>query len=561
MFTLASICIINNNTKNYQQSYNCFRVEYPKITAPPLPQSGYRSTMAPSLPTEIWRQIFQNLCIHCQQPKYSDSLPDFRLPCAREGKAALRNLCLVSRECRAMSQDVLFHFFYNLSNSGEWAPTTKDSTPGLLRALISNPCLAKQVRMMALFDQEQCWYDGITRQDLQSWSQVSRSHNIVVIDEIITALEPEGDQERLLYFDQSGPEAQLRSVREPEELRDVFYMWMYFLLIKIAPNLTHLQLRQPLGPFGGSFEDGKILAPAFPNVRVLSYNSFVADIKDVVHALAHFPNVSTFSCYDSLYMQDLIVEPISSGPMLNIRQLSISCWTDALSGLLKFCPHLEDLEFHLNIGSDFGGLEWEIEWPAHIKDNLRRLVWSDDDAGDLLGANSSNMLAPLMDFRCLEILEIDQASLLLNSRARTGDISRYVLPQTLRILHVAFAQEVSSVAEISDSLRELAKAKATYFPDLSVVKIDHPPPSPAQSQTLAEIMYETGILSHLEKAGIKLRFGLEAPFEIRKSTRRPLHTQRLVPLHSGSDYSSKWKKDYQTIHRWEMFSLEDLESL
>lgn len=460
-----------------------------------------------------------------------------------------------------MSQDILFHYFYNLSNSGEWAPTTKDSTPSMLRTLISNPCLAREVRMMALFDQEQCWYDGITRQDLQSWSEVSRIHNIMVIDEIITALEPEGDKERLLFFDQPGPEAQLRSVPEPEELRDVFYMWMYFLLIKIAPNLTHLQLRQPLGPFGGFVEDGRIIAPAFPNVRVLAYNTFTADIKDVVHSLVHFPNVSNFGCHNSLYYQDLIVERISSGPTLNIRKLSISTWTDALSGLLKFCPHLEDLEFHLNIGSDFGGLEWEIEWPTDIKDSLRRLVWSDDDSSQLLKKNSSTMLAPLIDFRCLEILEIDQASLLLYSRARNGDTSRYVLPQTLRILHVAFAQEVSSVAEISESLRELAKAKATVLPDLSVVQIDHPPPSAAQSKTLAELMYEAGVVSSLEKGGINLRFGLEEPFEIRKSTRRPLNSQRLVPLHSGSDFTSKWTKNDQTIHRWEMFCLEDLESL
>lgn len=520
--------------------------------------------MAPSLPTEIWRQIFQKLCIHCPQPKHSDNLPDFRLPCAREGKAALRNLCLVSRECRAMSQDILFHYFCNLSNSGKWAPTTKDSTPSMLRTLISNPCLAKQVRMMALFDQEQCWYDGINRQDLQSWSEVSRSHNIVVIDEITTALGPEGGEERLLYFDQPGPEAQLRSVREPEELRAVFYMWMYFLLIKIAPNLTHIQLKQPLGPFGGFVDGGKVIAPAFPNVRVLAYNTFTADIKDVVHSLIHFPNVSNFACPNSLYYQELIVEPISSGPMLNIRKLSISCWTEALSGLLKFCPHLEDLEFHLNIGSGFGGLEWQIEWPTDIKDSLRRLVWSDDDSSQLLEKNSSTMLAPLMDFRCLEILEIDQASLLLYSRARTGDTSRYILPQTLRILHVAFAQEVSSVAEISESLRELAKAKAMVLPDLSVVQIDHPPPSAAQSKNLAELMNEAGVVSNLEKAGINLRFGLEEPFETRKSTRRPLNVQRLVPMHIGTDYSSEWscfelKKHGQTIHPWEMFSLEDLE--
>ena len=84
--------------------------------------------------------------------------------------------------------------------------------------------------------------------------------------------------------------------------------------------------------------------------------------------------------------------------------------------------------------------------------------------------------------------------------------------------------------EISNSLRELAAAKATVLPELSIVKVDHPPPSIIGNKSLAEAMGTAGVISHLEKAGIDLRFGQEEPLEIRRSTRRALHIQRFPDL-------------------------------
>lgn len=510
--------------------------------------------MAPSLPTEIWRKIFQNLCIHCQQPAHSDNQIDFTLPDAREGQAALRNLSLVSRDCRALSQDILFHHFYNLSDSGkwrprreDWRPITKEKTPRMLRALISNPYLAEHVRMMALFDQGQSWYEGITREDLQSWSEVSRSHRVQVPADITTALDPQESGENPFFcFNQPGPMAEIqcsdRDTGDAEWIREDVYTWMYYLLVKLAPNLTHLQLAGPFMAWAepGDCKDG-VPPPSFPSVRVLTCFFIGADVNHIISSVVQFPNLDTFSCADCQFYGGFAAEPIVSAPMLNIRKLTLPSWPDALSDLLKICPHLEDLEFHTNVPSRTNHGEWHLDWPTHTKANLRRLVWSDQDSDELLGNDDSKpMLAPLTDFSRLEILGIDQASLLLDSRKSTGGISRYVLPETLRFLHVAYAQDVSSVDEISDNLRQLAAAKRTVLPHLCSVQLDHPPPSAVGSKTLAETMDASGALYCMDKAGIDLGFELEAPCQFRTSMRGPLNRRRVVPLLPGYSCCGEW---------------------
>lgn len=529
--------------------------------------------MAPSLPVEIWRKIFQSLCVHCQQPADSNNQIDFRLPDAQDGQDALRNLCLVSRECRALSQDILFHHFYNLSGGGTWHPTTKDRAPRMLRALISNPYLAKQVRMMALFDQEECWYDGITREDLQSWSGVSRSHDVHVPEDVTTALDPEDSGENpCIFFDQPGPTAELQRSSDRDRaddshwLREDIYKWMYYLLAKLAPNLTHLQLHHPVQGCIGCTCNGRIPSPAFPSVRVLSCHSFKIDVQDILQSLAQFPNLDTFICSDSLFYEDREEKPVVSAPLTNLRKLSLSSWPDALSKMLEFCPQLEDLEFHVNNPTVFGyNSDWHLDWPTYIKANLRRLVWSDQDSLELLGNhNPKALLAPLTDFGRLEILEIDQASLLIDSKKSTGGISRYVLPESLRILHVAYAQDVSSVDEISNCLRELAAAKKTALPHLSIVKVDHPPSSTAESKNLAEALNAAGVVSCMEKVGIDLRFELESPSELRdKMPGGPQYSRCVVPMLSGSSCCGEWCDFFgdHCVHQCGVFSLEDLESL
>lgn len=513
----------------------------------------------PSLPTEIWKQVFENFCIHCQQPTHSDNLPDFRLPHAREGQATLKSLCLVSRDCRSISQDILFHYFYNLSNGGSRDYTTKDLTPRMLRTLISNPCLGKHVRMMTLFDADQSWNEAITRGDLQSWIQVSRCHNIKVPDEIALALEPDGGGKTGgLFFIESGPVTQLRCMQASWETRFLLYEWMYLLLISLAPQLSHLQLGEPIGSFEVSSEDGQIIVPSFPHVRVLTYNTFIGTTGDFLQSLANFPRVSTFRCYDFRFrfIRGQQLQPISYGPTMtmNIRQLTISCTPNSLSTLLNLCPHLEDLEVDIHHGACFDSPREFIEWPTHTKASLKRLAWSNQNSRhELLADYPDPLVVPLMDFSRLEILEIDQSSLLLHSRSRTGGISSYVLPETLRILHVAFALEVSSINDISQILEELAIAKSTLLSKLSIVKVDHPPRTIAGSRTLAEVLGKDGVVSCVNEAGIDLRLGPEEHFE---------HGYRrsILPVPPG-DYSYHgWRLGHVKFQR-ELFSLEDLKSL
>lgn len=530
-----------------------------------------------------------------------------------------------------MSQDILFHYFYNLSQGGAFTPTTKDLTPLMLRTLISNPCLARKVRMMALFIQcnTSTLGHGITRQDLQSWVEVSRSLNVLVMEEITTALEGEGGETNaVLYFDEPGPAARLQIPSQedddetdwetdgetdgddegtdgdndetgweidgetdgddeetdgdddddddddelPNSFRHVFYEWLYCLLLKLAPNVTHVQLNEPMELFGEPSEsEVPARVPSFPHVRVLTYNTFYADHKEVVKGWTQFPNVSTFGCYDSTMEVGLSIDPMHSGhPLTNIRKLSIACWPEALSDLLKCCPQLQDLEVHINYDSMLETREFK--WPSHTKANLRRLAYSDDESSEfLVNANDPRtVLPPFTDFDRLEILEIDQASLLLYSRSKTGETSRYVLPQSLRILHIAFAQDVSSVGEISDSLLELTAAKANVLPNLSIVKVDYPPSPTVATRNLAETMYAAGSVTSMENAGIELRFELEESRKLRKGRSWPDNprsrrgyndVRRIVPLLVGSSLLDEHIQEEPQEQQCELFSLDDLESL
>lgn len=534
--------------------------------------------MLPSLPVEIWTQIVENLCVHCQQPNHSEDIPDFRLPDARAGKAALNALCLVSRQIRAMSQGILYHYFSSAPNGGDWIPENRYLLPCFLRAMIANPSLGPRVRIMALFGfnpiEDQC----ITREDLQACRDVSAKYGIPVPVEITEALDTQKHEDgSVLFFERPGPSAQLRQLIYQMDHRRgiVVYGWLHILALTLAPNVTHLQLKRKLGL---SFRDLPSPPPVFPQLRVLTYDHFT-NVQDVVELHTCFPNVTSLCARKQLGDGEQTIRgPIST---MNIRKLSVCCTPRGLTEFLQLCPKLEELECHLDVRPWVREPAGSLKWPAHTKSNLRRLAFSNRDIfGVVVG--DGDLVAPLKDFQRLEILEIGQSVISMYSTLLEAKNLSSTLPETLRILQIAFARDVYSHHQIARQLRDLVRAKYASLPKLSIVKVGDRMRSHLQiarqlhnqvraketslpklstvrvgdrmrpcskKKTLPEFIEMTDIRCLMEEAGIDLRFGLEDP-TIDKRHRR---SRSILPQPPGVAAN-----DNEFIFQRETFSLDDL---
>lgn len=507
-----------------------------------------------SLPTEIWIHIFEHLCVHCQVPDHPHGIPDVTLADARAGKAALMALCLVSREVRAMSQGILFHYFLNLSQARKpWDPEMKgDRAPNFLRALILNPPLGRRVRMMSLFAHPFATLvsgkPDVTRKDLKSWTQVSDSFHIRVPSEVTRALAGlKCDNAPRLFFDEPGLMAQLRLssgtsmvLFASETMQEVF-RWLHALILNFVPHLTHLHLTDTESL--GSLEQFQDSPPIFSQLQDLAYDSY--RIENLVECQTLFPNLRRLGARDFWVGQPRqINSPI---PAMNLRKLSISCLPTALSLILRLCPYLEDLECHVNPWGWNISQVAEVEWPAHVKSTLRRLAWSNRDYVDDLEYDPtavSPCTVPLRDFECLEILEIDQVSLLQYTRSLGAKTVNSVLPRTIRILHIAFSRDVLSQLQVPRQLRAIAGARKVDLPNLSTVKVGDPPRRAAKKK-LADFLKRTGVVPAMKDAGIELRIGKEA-------SKNTLDRSILSQPPGGSN------RNTGPVFQDEVFSLDDI---
>ncbi|POS74076.1 hypothetical protein DHEL01_v207535 [Diaporthe helianthi] len=514
-----------------------------------------------SLPTEIWLQVFENFCVHCHAPSHAhaDSIPDFRIAEARAGKATLQALCLVSREFRTMSQGILFHYFLSHSEGGDLEDDgyNWDRTPSFLRALILNPQLGRHVRMMSLFTQlyeisfDLPFEPDIKRKDLEQWVSVSASHNVRVPSEVTRALDGQmPDNATRLFFDEPGPMAQIRLSRaevieevdseeieevDPEEIEEddwedieevddsevgseMFeendwetvehvFKWLHVLILNLVPHLTHLQRTKPLG----SLEEFQDNPPILSEVREVTYEEYQRET--LIESQAFFPNLRSLGARN-YWLGDPLQMNCPIPPMMHLQKLSIYGPPSSVSLLLWLCPSLEDVEIHVNPWSCPEDKHDRVEWPTTAKNTLRRLAWSnsayledqDEDPGF-----TSNCTVPLLEFKRLEILEIDQLSLLKYSKALGAKTVSSVLPKSLRILHLAFSRSVLSRLQIARQLRAIAGAKTMDLPNLTIVKVGDPPRRGAEKKKLADYVERTGVVEVMKGAGIELRIGKEAP--------------------------------------------------
>jgi hypothetical protein len=298
-----------------------------------------------------------------------------------------------------------------------------------------------------------------------------------------------------------------------------------------------MQLTEPLGPL----QHLQHPPPRFPKVREVTFDSY-RNPDDLLDSMVPFPNLSNLGA-QHVFSQSVRQWAEAGGPIpvINLRKLSIFCNMYSQFTVLQFCPLLEDLECHTRCP---GGAR-KIVWLPHTKRNLRRLAWSNHAAVSVLrDMESSGDSVPgipdwvsLRDFDRLEILEIDQATLLVNLKMQRASALSSALPRTLRILHIAFAREVLTKLEIADQLRELACYKATDVPKLSIVRVDEPRERASGEEALAGYLLRTGVVAVMSDAGITLKIGQDPSASDSHRRQRSLLSR---PMGAGSSAANRY---------------------
>ncbi|KAL6352003.1 hypothetical protein LRP88_14815 [Fusarium phalaenopsidis] len=128
---------------------------HPTELAQMQPQSHTAPAGLLNLPLELLLHIIQSFCFHCRgepdapYPEAQNVQDRRQWPHASPDPAdrkALRSLCLVSKEIRALAQDVMYHDVRLERIDDSWSFPADWKLPSLLQTMISRPDLAQVVK-------------------------------------------------------------------------------------------------------------------------------------------------------------------------------------------------------------------------------------------------------------------------------------------------------------------------------------------------------------------------------------------------------------------------------
>lgn len=491
---------------------------------------------------EIWLQICENLCIHCHCD--SNRMPDFGDPEYARGKSALAALSLTSRVMKEISQPILYHCFYHCPR--------RNTASVFLRALIMHPRLTSYVKVLSLNGSADKGSRRDTRAEIETWNQVSNSLGLPVPRWILRLLAESGPPDLIIAarpcFDGPGQDARIHyptlSKPEPGEqylvYPDTFLYelrgWKQFLIQGLTcASLTHLAV--------WDIQDSVF--------RVLGTSS--KSRRHFTGLPLNFSNLRTFSCRRADGCEGLRWY-LSKAPLLDrlavdrtewrkyrgkaprsraLRALSISCHRTYQEYILQSYQQVRDLEidvileptrYRQVLPSEFYTTpEAKDPWPSSIKSQLRRLCWHSPSSSYGYYDAALSGVPPIRELEKLEILEIDRSWLnlyLKNSldpdmpEQEVARLLPTVLPCSLRILHTplrTFFRQPVALSIILIELEELAAAKTTSLPMLSIIQLDYFPKSVWNefNKPLSEVMENLGVVSAMKEAGIDLRIGFD----------------------------------------------------
>lgn len=485
------------------------------------------------LPAEIWLNICEQLCLHCN----ARDIPDFSLPEYEQGKSALVALSLTSQAMRDISQPVLYYSMYHYPH--------QNTAARFLRTLIFHPRLASYVRVLSLprglghetglGHKTEC----DARRDVHTWHQVSVTFNIPTPRWVLEALSEDASPDGIVAFDGPGQDSLLQysiSDRRPD-LASEFRAWKQLLILSLCcSGLTHLAISNIDGPV--QYAQGVFIDPVgprqgqhierpfnFPNLRVFSceHESFC---EDYPWFFSQAPRLNSIAVGIAFWPRRSLARQMPPTPLTSVSALSIACGPSYQAYMLQLCNQVRDLEIHLvddtrHEALTHAPLALTDPWPASIKNELRRLCWSHKRSSIWIGDEFLGSFPPLRDLKKLEILEIDRRSLStcvkrgLDPSITEEEVARQlptVLPRSIRILHIANGAQ--SWATLLIELDELTKTKKTSLPMLSLIQIDEDSwflsnrRAMGNTITLLEFMEALGVVSSMEDVGIQLRIGL-----------------------------------------------------
>lgn len=500
---------------------------------------------ASKLPTEIWLQICENLCIHCHCD--SSRMPNFGDPEYARGKAALAALSLTSRAMKETSQPILYHCFHHYPR--------RNTASRFLRALIMHPRLTSHVKVVSLDGGIAGTDKGSrrdTRREISTWNQVSNSLGLPVPTWILRALADDGSSgpgiiDRPL-FDGPGQNAKIHyprytdtepgesSVLYPEDFLFQLRGWKQLLIQGLTcAGLTHLAVGNIYGTVFKIIRKSSKrrshftgLPFNFPNLR--TYSCQLADGCEALHwYLSKAPLLDRLAVGWTEWRKYRGTPPTSTA----LSSLSISCNRTYQEYVLQSWQQVTDLELEVvddplrSLGlpsSAFFTTPWARDpWPACLKNQLRRLCWTCRNSR--YGYDDAVLagVPPIRELERLEILEIDRSWLNLYLKNSVDpnmpeeEVVRLlpeVLPRTLRILHTSlrtFPGQPLDLSIILIELEELIAAKKTTLPMLSIIQLDYFPETRGHkfNKPLLEVMENLGVVSAMKDAGIDLRIGLD----------------------------------------------------
>lgn len=504
------------------------------------------------IPTEIWLLVFEYFCPHCG---HGNQVPDFTDPEYWNGRSALNALSQTSPWMRDISQPVLYHCFHY------WPYQNKMWK--FLRTLLSQPQLARNLRVLSLSDAREDRIDYVTRRDIESWNQASIRIGLPTPGWVTQALSGDGpsqyavfdgeDQESHLHYRDLHSVPFIDWPRPRNLIMKDLHQWQQLLIIGlISGSLTHLAIFSILGPsqyarrnvevFGSSQHAG--IPFRFPNLRVLSTPTFESH-RDFYWFFSRAPLLTRIHVGDAIHQEiPMSTSWIPPASFASVTTLLIAAGPFQQGYMLRLCNQILDLQIHLQHNDD---IPWEraIEassqvwdaWPTTVKNQLRRLrLSSEPDHLHPLPHPGVIVFPHLLDFQNLETLEIDRKSLgrcvwqHLDPAMPWQEALRQmpaILPTSLQSLHIHYTHLAGGSTMLLE-LDALAYAKRTNLPNLAVVQINldlcpsrYPYGLPDSRWRLPELMETLGVVASMASVGVDLRFG-RGSFHERRGMLPPL---------------------------------------
>lgn len=405
-----------------------------------------------NLPTEVLIKITENLCAHCTQYCVEADIKSifYHLE-AQEGRKAIQEFCLVARKYKAIAQPILYHYY--CYNTGV-PDVNVDRLISLLRTITNRADLADSIRILSL--------DSMDEPEESQHSVIGLNQTTAeILDEI------------------SRPVKILPSIGRP---------------VALLKTLTIAAVSESLQYLSYGIEEGLVprslleSITCLPRLQVFNFCIDPARERLDYSLFISFHNLDVFKI-SSRSPTDHFDWPaeLASGQMKMPNFHRLISENMGLSGLFTFLlnyPKLYDLEIFLNSREE--GLSSSTRWEDKIGSfssslrSLRRLVISPNNLRfytfleNTPQDNDEETNSPkftLTKFSKLEILETNLDLLLWLSGGNLTSPVPFLLPPSLRTLHLSTTQ---SWKNVSKHLQNLATAKVGgCLPELATICLEY----------------------------------------------------------------------------------------